>query len=347
VNGKQIVDFSDVLSAIYNPGTWRRLLLSVNRSPQEFERPGDAFPDLILRVVEVANSEYWLSTLVRGVQAGYPKHSALREFFTSNPGWEMLKNTRKTHPSDSLRVFGGKSFIARRVFRDHLKQMDEPVGMKVLVVTSGHRKVGKTYSRELIQFLSLSGQSSRPAYADLDKLPSEPFAVAAKIGKEIGLPPLTIDTRSEQATRSSHDLVDWLVPGNPTGATKTFWIVLDGFRDRIASESVQDFVAQLAQKIQTTPNYRLILINYTYRLPLTVDAFALKDQVLPIQRQDIEAHLREVHQEKYGHPPTPEQLLEYVEAVYEIVKEHTQREPGIAGDHLLFNTAVTRASNSI
>lgn len=129
--------------------------MRLNRNPRDFERIGETQLDMITRTVEIANAEYWLSTLVQTVQADHAGHQLLAQFFANNPGWELVKNRRNLHPCDTLRVLGGKSFIGRREFRDHVKAMEQVTGMKALVVTSGHRSVGKTYSAELIQFLAL------------------------------------------------------------------------------------------------------------------------------------------------------------------------------------------------
>jgi hypothetical protein len=246
-----------------------------------------------------------------------------------------------------LRIFGGRSFLGRKQFREHLKSMEELTGKKVLLITGAQRKVGKTYSRELVQFLVMQTQNGGKVYVDLDQMENDPALVASKIAQDLGLGAGVGVSGGQQAARGNHDLMDWLVPINQAVQAKTWWILLDGFREKVASEGLQDFIAQLAQRIQGTPNYRLILINYSYRLPLAVDAFTLKEQVGPLARADVEHFLAKIHEEKFGAAPSAEQLTEYVDGVYEMVQKLTDSEPGSAGDQLLLNTAATKARDLI
>lgn len=347
MTGQQIVEFSDVLSTIYNVNGFRRLLLSINRTLQTLVAATDPFPDQVLHVVEVANAEGWLALLVGTVTTALPNHQAIRQFLANHPDWDLIRNAPAAHPCDTLQIFGGRSFLGRKQFREHLKAMEELTGKKVLLVTGAQRKVGKTYSRELVQFLAIHTQNTGTVYVDLDKMENDPALVAAKIATDLGLGAGTGVSGSQQAARGNHDLVDWLVPTNQVAQAKTWWILLDGFRERMASEGLQDFIAQLAQRIQSTPNYRLILINYTYRLPLAVDAFALKDQVGPLARADVEHFLSKIHQQKFGAAPSAEQLAEYADGVYAMVQELMNSEPESAGDQLFLNTAATKARDLI
>jgi hypothetical protein len=78
VTGEQIVEFSDVLSTIYNVNGFRRLLLSINRTLQTLAAATDPFPDQVLSVVEVANAQGWLALLVGAVTKALPNHAAVR-----------------------------------------------------------------------------------------------------------------------------------------------------------------------------------------------------------------------------------------------------------------------------
>jgi len=347
VTGQQIVEFSDVLSTIYKENGFRRLLLSINRTLQALASAADPFPDQVLRVVEVANAEGWLAVLVGAVTKAQSNNRAVRQFLADHPDWDVIGNAPASHPCDTLRIFGGRSFLGRKPFREHLKRMDELTGKKVLLITSAQRKVGKTYSRELVQFMAMNIQNSGTVYVDLDKVENDPAVVAAKIAQDLGLAAGGGTVGGQQAARGNHDLVDWLVPTNQQPRGRISWILLDGFRERLASEALQDLIAQLAQRIQSTANYRLILINYSYTLPLAVDAFTLKEQVEPLARGDVEHFLGKIHELKFGAPPSAEKLAEYVDGVYETVQEFTAREPQSAGDQLLLNTAATKARDVI
>ena len=96
-----------------------------------------------------------------------------------------------------------------------------------------------------------------------------------------------------------------------------WWIVLDGFRQKMASEAVQDFIAQLAQRVQATSRFRLILLNYVYPLPFAVEAFVFKDHVRPLDQNEVQMFLSDVHERKHGAEPALQVLQDYVTGVYE------------------------------
>jgi hypothetical protein len=348
MNGPEIVKFSDAVRGAYTSSELTTLLLSLDRRFLDYVTERAPFPDQVRELVAAANSKGWIAQFVLAVLNDRPTNQFIKNFLAVHPYWDPTVYPPLTHPADTLRVYGGRSFIGRDVLRVGLKRMDRPTGRKVLLVTSGdHRKVGKTYSKELIDFVSRNLQPSRVAYVDLDSERYDPIKLAKKIAKEMRLSPTLIpDQSTEQASRSNQDLVSLLTENIPN-PSPIVWIVLDGFRDQVPSEPIQDFIAQLAQRIQSMQEFRLILLNYTACLPPAVGFFIFKDELTPLTRTELETHFTNVHRQKHRTNPLPEELQEYLSCMDDAFEKYTQTNPELVGDQLLLNLAVTEVVETI
>jgi hypothetical protein len=351
MTGPEIVEFSSAVRNAFAVEDLARLLLGMNRRLADYVPALAPYPDQVIQLVARANSEGWISQFVSEVVRTRPNSQAIGSFLNNNSDWNLGSVTPCANPLDTLRVSGGKCFIGRPQLRKYLRMMNTPTGKKVLVVTSDRRKVGKTYSRELIRFLSLNQQPSEVAYLDLDDDDHDSGKLAQWLAQAMGNSPAGMPLQSQQqATRWNQELVDWIVPATkqPAAAAATvWWIILDGFRQWVPSEAMQDFIAQIAQRIQSTQRFRLILLNYTYRLPFAVEAFTFKEQVRPIEPAEVTAFLSQFHERTRGVRPTPEELTEYVAGVYDRKTQIAQEHPESVDDQLLLNAAVTDATEII
>lgn len=349
MTGPQIVKLTTALRAAFTASELGAMLQKLGHEFTDYAVAATVYPDQVAQVVAAANSAGWIGQLVYEAVASRPDNLQLREFLTLNPDWDPARHPPASHPCDTLRVFGGKCFIGRQKLRSHLKDIERPTTRKVLLVTSEQRKVGKTYSTELVNYLSQSGPHSQAIPIDLDQDDYDQAKLARTLARHLGLPPDDVPKQDEQqAPRWNQDLVQWLVPLTPPEpGYKVYWIVLDGFRLRIPSEGLQDFIAQLAQRINSTVRFRLVLLNYTCRLPLGVDAFCFKDRVTPIERQEVSTFLAKIHERRHGSPPTPEELADYLAAVYDLHARNQHDYPESADDQLLMNMAVSDAADLI
>ncbi len=348
MTGQEIVEFSLAVKEAFQPHELKELLLGMNRRIVDYVVEQTTYPDQVTELVASANSQGWIGQFVAKVVKDRPNSQAIRDFLGRNPHFDPAINPAADHPCDTLFVFGGKCFIGRRDFRKFLKTMNTPTGKKVLLVTSDRRKVGKTYSQVLITF-AMNHPASRVIPIDLDQDDYDPGKLAATIARLMGIAPESMPPQGQQqATRWNQELVSWLVPvvPNPTETT-VWWIVLDGFRLKMLSEAMQDFISQLAQRIQDTTRFRLILLNYTHRLPLAVEAFVFKEKVEPIAQSEVQTFLARVHERRHGTEPAEHVLAEYVSAVYERLARYTQDYPESAEDQLLLNMAVSEAAEII
>ena len=219
----------------------------------------------------------------------------------------------------------------------------------VLVVTGNGSKIGKTYTQEFVSFLATNQPPSGCTYIDLDKDNYDAAKLAKTIAKDLQLDVASIPSRSEQqATRWNQELAKWLIPDSPRPARVLWWIILDGAKQKGLPEEVQELISQIAQRVQRAQDYRLILIDYDYSLPLAIAGFTFKETVLPLQRTDVEQFLSLIHQERHGSVPEQDRLSEYVTAAYNKLAQYVQENPGIAPtDQLLLNLAVTDAVETI
>ena len=348
MTGPEIVTFTMIVSRAYTANDFSNLLLGLNRNFLDYVPANLPFPEQVRDLVAAANSKGWISQLVLAVLDDRPNNQFIKEFLSKHPYWDPANHPPLNHPADTLRILGGRSFIGRDKLRSALKRMDNPTGKKVLLVKSVHRKVGKTYSKDLIDFVSKNLQPSGVAYVDLDTEEYDPIKLAKKLAKEMRLnASLFPDTATEQAPRSNQELVSLLIPIVPNPLPDVWWIVLDGFRERQPSEAIQDFIAQLAQRIQSTQEFRLILVNYGCVLPLTVGGFSFTQDLEPLTRTELETHFANVHRQKHNTNPSATELSEYLSGMDDFFAQFTKQYPESVGDQVLVNMAVTAIVDTI
>ncbi len=349
MTGLQIVEFSNVVRPAFTVSELTTLLRTLNKEFTDYAPAAELYPKQVELVIAAANSLGWIKQLVVAFLDARPANHGMRQFIQANPDFDPAR-LRTEHPCDTLQIFGGQCFIGRPDLRKFLKDMDTEIGRKVLIVTSDHRRVGKSYTKELVDFLSLNQQgTSRVVPVDLDRKDYDSGALALELGKALGLDPGSRPPQGDQQpTRWNQELVEWLIPQVPNpAATTVWWIILDGFRLKIPSEAVHDLISQLAQRVKSTTRYRLVLLNYATQLPLAVVAFGYKDNVQPLVRAEVADYLAKVHERKHGAPPQPPQLDEYVDSVYELRAKYALKYPEAADDLLLLNMAVSDATLSI
>ena len=349
MTGPEIVEFSKAIKLAYEYDDLAELLQSMDLSITDYVTANAKYPTQIQELVGVFNSKGWILKLVSAVVKDRPNSQPIQNFLSRHRYWDPANHPpTNDHPWDTLRVLGGRSFIARDRLRRALKKMDQKTGRKVLVITSAYRKVGKTYSKDLIEFVSSNLPPSDVAYADLDNETYTPIRLAKKLAKEMKLDASLIPNEAtEQASRSNQELVSFLIPSRTDPAPMVWWIVLDGFREQIPSEEIQEFIAQLGERIQGTEEFRLILLNYDYTLPLAVAGFSIMDNLEPLTRPELERHFTHVHRQKHNTDPSDEQLAAYLAGMDALLDKLTQENPESVNDQMLINIAVTTVVDTI
>jgi hypothetical protein len=342
MTGPEIVQFAAALNEAFAPHELIPVLQAISRKFTDYATATLPFPRQLEELVAAANSQSWIAQLVTAVVQQNP-NKAIKDFLAAYPEWDPAKSRPLAHPCDALRVFGGRSFIGRADLRKFLKKMSAGDGKNVLLVTGEHRKIGKTYSKELVIFLSAHRPPSGVAYVDLDNDNYDPAKLVNDIAKGMRLDSRMPHRGRQQASRWNQELSKWLIPEIPDPKRILWWIVLDGFRQRMPSEEVQDLIAQIAQRVQSTQDYRLVLVDYVYSLPVAVSGFMFREKIAPIQRPEIEFFLKQIHQQRYGSEPDEAKLSEYIAGVDDKLAEYTRNNPEMAENQLLLNMAVTDA----
>src|SRR4051794_12404274 len=128
MTGPEIVTFSDALTKAYTPTELTTLLLTLDRRFVDYVTGTLPFPDQVRELVGAANSRGWISQLVLAVLNDRPANQFIKDFLAVHPYWDPTIYPPLTHPADTLRVYGGKSFIGRDRLRASLKRMDKPTG---------------------------------------------------------------------------------------------------------------------------------------------------------------------------------------------------------------------------
>jgi len=346
MTGPEIVQFAAALNAAYSLDEVKTLLLRLDRKFTDYTTASLTFPKQLEELVGAANSQGWVGRLVSEVVHERSSNAAIRDFLVAHPDWDPAKTRPLGHPCDALRIIGGKSFIGRSTLRTFLRRMSGgPYSKNVLLVMGTGSRIGKTYTHELVTFLSINQPPSGYSYVDLDKDNYDAAKLAKAIAKGMQLDINTIPSRGEQqATRWNQELAKWLIPDNLGTARALWWIILDGVKQKTLPEEVQELIAQIAERVQSARDYRLILIDYGSKLPLAVAGFMFRETVAPLGRADVEQFLSQIHQERYGAAPDQNTLSEYVAGAYNKLAQYVRENPEMdPRDQLLLNLAVTDA----
>jgi hypothetical protein len=343
MTGFQILQFSNAVFAAYNDADFGDLLLGLNKPPfAKLVAGAIGFKQQVEVVVAIANSQGWIEQLVLAVIKDRGHTQVIKQFLLENPDWDPAKNPPVVDPSDAFTLLGGRYFIGRPELRRFLKRMNVTTDRKVLAITSDHRKVGKTYSRDLINFIADHGKAG-VVYEDLDAADFNPVTLAKKLGAAMNRDLSGVsDQPSQQAPRSNQELVSLLIPTPNEAAAKVWWIILDGFRRKLPSEALKDFIERLATQIVDRPDFRLLLINYTYELPIDVDYLVLKEKVEPLCPDELKQFLINIYETRKGMAPSQEKLDQYLKSIEVQHKAIMEKRSESAQDQLLLNIAVTQ-----
>ena len=142
-----MAEFGALLSVVFTEATLDLELLKLNRGGLDKQVTTKAAPpERMMLLVGKANSEGWLRDLVKAVALARSNSDEVRAFTMKYPDLDPARSPVLTNPWDTHQIFGGKLFIGRQLLRKYLKKIEQPLGRKLLVVTSASRNIGKTYT---------------------------------------------------------------------------------------------------------------------------------------------------------------------------------------------------------
>lgn len=267
-----------VLSLVYYKTSQIEPLLDDAGLPKErLPLEGVAAADLWPRACALAAAEGKLRRLVEIVRADAQAaaHRAALADFLAGPA------PADDDPFAAHLVGPGsrRAFLDRRDLRDHLRDLANDVE-RVLVVT-GPRWSGKTYTRHLIQHLAdLRGFT--PHYVDCREWtgpPAGPREVMTLLALSLGWEPPDTDTTAQEETVGRF-LVAWF-NGRMRQEPRTHWVMFDhldaGTLSPAGLRLVQDLAA--AAHLRQAGTLRVVLSAFGGALPHDVDPYVLRDEL--------------------------------------------------------------------
>jgi hypothetical protein len=337
-DGPQLRQFAEVLSSVYDPVSLSGLLLSINQITVDKQAPMNAtFGAATLAIAVNANNEGWAPSLLKAVAADRSENAGVKHFFSTYPDLDPARNPQIADPWMAYRLFGGRVFLGRMRVRTLLRKMNNPLNRKVLVIKSGQRQVGKTYTGALVSLVS-EQNGYNIAYIDLDKKIYDLRSVAEELALKWEIHPQDMPRQGdEQETRWAQQLASFLVLTAPRKNGVVRWLILDGFRERLPSPGIKALIDQLAISIQAEASFRLILTNYNDPLPLTLLSF--EDIVVPLTLEEIRTALAAIHQTFCGQAPSPEEIKMYMDEYASRLALYKQQNPEHVESHLLIHNA--------
>jgi hypothetical protein len=336
-DGPQLRQFAEVLSSAYDPVSLTGVLLNINQPTVDKQAPMNAtFGEATLAIAVNANNEGWAPSLLKAVAADRADNDDVKRFLATYPDLDPARNPQIANPWMAYRLFGGRVFLGRMRVRNLLVKMNNPLNRKVLVIKSGQRQVGKTYTGALVSLVS-EQNGYNIAYIDLDKKIYDLRTVAEELALKWEIPQDVPRQGDEQDTRWAQQLASFLVSTAPRKNGVVRWLILDGFRERVPSAGIKALIDQLAISIQADPSFRLILTNYNDPLPLTLLWF--EDIVVPLTLEEIRTALAAIHQTFCGQAPSPEEIKMYMDEYASRLALYKQQNPEHVESHLLIHNA--------
>jgi hypothetical protein len=341
LNGPEAQQLASALFDAYNtPVALSDLLQSIDRPTVARQTAMNAtFSEATFEVVLNANREGWMPSLLNAVAVDRPGNAKVQQFFATYPHLDPARNPPIANPWMTYRLFGGQLFLGRANVRKKLMKMESRYGRKTLIIRSDRRQIGKTYTGTLINFASQQSLINKPTYIDLDSKNYDLRTLCNEVAKKWNIDPAKLPNQGqEQETRWAQQLAPFLIENAPEDKNLVRWLILDGFREKLPSPGIQALIDQLAVCIQSTTLFRLILVNYSYPLPLTVLAF--EDGVDPLTNDEIKTALSSIHESCCGQQASEEEAKEYMDEYAARLEEYRRRSPEHAESHLLIHHAV-------
>lgn len=304
----ELVQRNDLATALQNsfaPLLFEQMLYTqLNRRQHDIILNGANYRQVVETVVDKAIEEDWVWFLIKAAFIEQPLAPHLKDFATKHPDLNPANAPKSS--ADHIMAYvlrGQRYFIDRKDLRSALAEMrsDE---RRVLVV-NGDRLSGKTYTRELISFLSWKTPKNRPVYVDLDKYVYQPPYLTETIGQLLGMETSTMPKKEdEQTARWVQRLVGWILARVVNPGDITYWFIFDGFREQTLLPETKDWIDELAVQAElNVPQCRVVLLNYKETLPFQISDYVGREEIKPIGRDELLDFFEQLNldnQKKYG-----------------------------------------------
>lgn len=268
---------------------------------------GTTYPKVVEAVVDTAEQEGWTWNLIEGALAFRPGGPHLNQFIAKHPDFDPAQGPPPVVDYVMAHILrAGRFFINRKHLRKALTVMKTGDGPRVLVVT-GDRLSGKTYTRELITYFTEKTPKNRAIYVDLDRLVYEAPTLTQEVGQLLGMDVSNIPQQEdEQNARWVKRLCGWIIARIVNPGDVTYWFIFDGFREQTLLPETRDWIEELVLQSETNlQNCRVVLLNYNEVLPLQINDYVCREKIEPIRPDDVVAFLEQLnidHKKNYGKP---------------------------------------------
>jgi hypothetical protein len=262
------------------------------------------------------NIEVLAAALRESEQARGPRLGPVLEHIAvlgpSEVPWEAPQD-----PFDAFFVSGGRPFIDRSGLRDHLRASLKLGNGPRVVVISGTRPCGKTWSWHFLTFLEGKLEGFRTAKIDLAKLtpPPTPLSVMQTVALRLGLEEPRVDRTAAGSTQARH-LVDWFAGRLKEGKAR-YIVTLDSLDHSRLPDETEDLIDGLALEAADQgdpPGFVLVLLGPKFEI--NVDTFVLgQEEIPPLEEDHVRTYLDSLGQH-LGKPLPPEAIDQVVASAF-------------------------------
>jgi len=251
------------------------------------------------KVLTAANNDSWIDRFIAAFEAKKPNNPDVKAFVSS-----LTVAVAAAANPYGVCFADNRPFVNRSTLRVTLRSLITG-GPRILVVR-GEPRSGKTYTGNLIKYLA-SNVGFEVVTVNLVKYAAgrdvSPVDIGDALARQMGLgkPP---ELGNEQLSRWTLAYFDWLVgqlrPRD--GGAKTWWIVIDGFQSISVPQAVNDFIDELAARVDATLlSTRVTLISYERELPAEVGPIIAEDVTSEITVDDLSDFFMQFYREQKPH----------------------------------------------
>lgn len=265
------LDCQNFVNAV-QPGSWNAVV-----------PVGAAYKTQVSSIVEAADGQGWLRTLVDRLVTGFPARNEFKQVLAEIDA-SVVQATAAT-PFEEVLLAGGRPFANRRPLRTRLLELTSNGGASVLLV-DGEPRSGKTFSYYLINHAA-PAQNFIVSRFKLGRLP-EPDALADEILGRLSASEDLPKIGPQSAERWAWKLADIIARVIQEKQKKRIFI-FDEFSDTPLPDGTTSLIVRLAQYAdeELRPYLRVVLMRFRSDLPQELDDVVLRDSATPFTSTDM------------------------------------------------------------
>ncbi len=253
------------------------LATKIEKKISDYIQPPAGMKDVAAVLVKKAEEMGWLHHLIAEAHEAREAHPGLAALHQEISTFHEFV---EQDPFDAYLLHGRRAFVHRPNLRLHLRSLNKPLEDRILVVT-GDRCSGKTYTKELVYYLEerlagSEGESFKSLWVDLshdeeDLAGEEPAPITAlEIAEQIvgQISDVELSEKLERKFKEERDprwgwgFCKWLT-GELADSNTVYWLLLDGFEESVLEEGARELIEALAAHVANNlRSLRLLLLGY-------------------------------------------------------------------------------------